>query len=131
MNSINIRYMEGLSFSLSTKIGGPARPLFANCVARILIAPVEKQTGRGASMDGLREHTMVEQNVPILSLIRRLRRHSFSCRSTSGAITIGAWLAGQLRVQALEIAALLLRFGGAPGSGIGSGQVERHLRTVR
>jgi hypothetical protein len=55
MNSINIRYMEDRRLSLSTKIGGLTRPSFANSVALILIAVVEKQTGRGANMRGLRE----------------------------------------------------------------------------
>jgi hypothetical protein len=61
MNSINIRYMEGLPLSLSTKIGGLPRPSFANSVARILIAAVEKQTGRGARMDGWREHAIAQK----------------------------------------------------------------------
>jgi hypothetical protein len=55
MNSINIRYMEDRELSLSTKIGGLARPSFANSVALIFIAAVEKQTGRGANMDRWRE----------------------------------------------------------------------------
>ena len=61
MNSINIRYMEGLPLSLSTKIGGLTRPSLANSVALILIAAVEKQTGRGASKDGLREPAIVQE----------------------------------------------------------------------
>jgi hypothetical protein len=61
MNSINIRYMEDLPLSLSTKIGGLTRPSFANRVARILIAAVEKQTGRGARMDGLKEQAVAQK----------------------------------------------------------------------
>jgi len=61
MNTINIRYMEGLPLSLSTKIGALARPCFANSGALILIADVEKQTGRRARMDGLSEHAIGEK----------------------------------------------------------------------
>ena len=53
--------MEDRELSLSTKIGGLARPLFANSVARIPIAAVEKQTGRGARMDGLREQAIAQK----------------------------------------------------------------------
>jgi hypothetical protein len=61
MNSKNIRYMEGPPLSLSTKIGALARPSSANSVARILIAAVEKQTGRGARMNGLREQAIAQK----------------------------------------------------------------------
>jgi len=53
--------MEDLPLSLSTKIGGRTRPSFANSVARILIAAVEKQTGRGARMDGWRGQAIAQK----------------------------------------------------------------------
>jgi len=53
--------MEDRELSLSTKIGGRTRPSFANSVARILIAAVEKQTGRGARMDGWRGQAIAQK----------------------------------------------------------------------